>query len=199
MIEPGQDRGEGFVTDHPSRSTSPGDPEDGLPRRLFETDVILEKTPEVLRLKMPGEGASTLWIGIAWSVIVGVGFWEPLRKGVPLVLAVFFLPTVALLVTGLLRLGRRRIFELGPDFFAASGLGFLGRTAKSWPRGEIERFLARDTRSSVNGARVVQLVVVLRSGKEEILLRSPDGLALGHIAVHLSKELGLPSRPRERG
>lgn len=179
-------------------TTNPESPETdvlhGSPRRLYGTRVILEESPGIMRLSMPCGGISFLTGGAAWIGLTAWGAIELSAGGIPpWILALVSLPGLTAAIVGAFRIGRSISFELGPDNFTASRLGLLARTTKSWSRSEIVAFKTRNTfrvnQSFATTTYMARLLIELRSGKEAILVRQGDGLALGHIAVFLSKAL----------
>ena len=145
---------------------------------------------------MPVGGHSLLVTGFMWIGLITWGFWD-LWAGVhpPPLLVLAYLPGLALLGGAALRIGKRICFELNPESFEVRGLGPLARTSQAWNRRDIASFRIQNTSEAVwdrSGLdrRPVRLIIELRSGREVILVRSGDSLALGSIATVLSEALG---------
>jgi hypothetical protein len=131
---------------------------------------------------------------MAWVALLAWGARNGIAEVIaPWILLVASLPGIFLSGVGFARLGRSISFELDADRFVASGLGMLARTTRTWNRRDIARFKTRDTSAVGTGSsgtvHLARLLVELRSGVEVVLISHGDGLALGHIAVFLSKGL----------
>jgi hypothetical protein len=164
------------------------------PRFLYGTDVVLEEISGKVRLTLPARGQAMLLAGIAWVALVAWGARTGIAEVIaPWILLVASLPGMFLSVVGIARVGRLISFELDSERFVASGLGMLARTTRIWNRRDIARFKTRDTSAvateSSGTVHLARLLVELRSGAEVVLISQGDGLALGHIAVFLSKGL----------